>query len=382
MLDARVELVGSDIRLHSRSGRRGTASARNSDYSSGLRALLRQLRLGGLGLTGAYVDSNDVQSMALPDRQILKADEAGLSPEQQFTLLSQRMRRVGREDDRPGGNNNKLIRLCTGATPEVARGLLDLEPAPQAGAAPRGVSARQGDGQQAVPPASGVFTLSQDLAICDQAFQRWISGLEGQAQAWRQGLKWLSAQRVMFTTRESRKRDGAMDVRLGVRPGGAPWSVEINAPREIADENGLSSVASDAEGRLYVVRQGYLRGNPDSNGDVSAQQFRGLSGLAPLPMAGPGTDAPRDWYLVADLGASDEVIAEQTGRFVDACDQARRLTRPDLPSHPPPPLFADGEKGGTYVLAAMEASQRKSCACCTARSGWPWPIVSARAGPN
>lgn len=130
VLDARVELTGSDIRLYSRSGRRNTPNARNSDYSLGLRSLLRQLKLNQLGLLGAYVDSKDVQSMPLPERQILRPAEASLSAEQQFTLLGQRMRRVGRTDDRPGGNNNKLIRLCVDAQPGILQRALHLEPAP------------------------------------------------------------------------------------------------------------------------------------------------------------------------------------------------------------------------------------------------------------
>ena len=46
-----------------RSGRSGSASARNVDYSPGLRALLEQLRAAGIGVKEAFVDSGAVQTM-------------------------------------------------------------------------------------------------------------------------------------------------------------------------------------------------------------------------------------------------------------------------------------------------------------------------------
>ncbi|WP_122467927.1 HNH endonuclease [Brevundimonas lutea] len=131
LLDAHVELDGSDVRLFSRSGRRGAPDARNSDYAPGLRALLAQLAKASIQIEAAWVDSAGVQSMPLQARQILRPEDAGQAPAEQFTRLSQRMRRVGRDDDRPGGNNNKLIRLRTNAASPALRAALDLMPVDQ-----------------------------------------------------------------------------------------------------------------------------------------------------------------------------------------------------------------------------------------------------------
>jgi 5-methylcytosine-specific restriction protein A len=128
-LDAHLEIQGPDIRYYSRSGATGTPAARNADYSVGLRAVLRQLRQAGVSVTEAYVDSGAVQMMPLADRRILSSEDAGADPEEQFQRLSQRMRRVGRDDDRPGGNNTKLIRLRTDSSAEGLKAVLKISSA-------------------------------------------------------------------------------------------------------------------------------------------------------------------------------------------------------------------------------------------------------------
>lgn len=129
LLDAHVEIQGNDIRLYSRSGRTGSPTARNVDYAPGLRALLEQLNAAGVSIVEAFVDSGRVQTMPLDDRRILSGEDAGISPGEQFMRLSQRMRRVGRTSDQPGGNNNKLISLRTDANAQVLKAALHLAPA-------------------------------------------------------------------------------------------------------------------------------------------------------------------------------------------------------------------------------------------------------------
>lgn len=128
VLDAQIEIDGNDIRLFSRSGRTGTPSARNSDYAPGLRAVLDQLKAANIAVEEAFVDSGRVQTLALEDRRILSSVDQGATPDEQFRLLSQRMRQIGRTGDRPGGNNNKLIRLRTSANSQTLKSFLDLAP--------------------------------------------------------------------------------------------------------------------------------------------------------------------------------------------------------------------------------------------------------------
>lgn len=208
-------------------------------------------------------------------------------------------------------------------------------------------------------PQTTVLTFS-DLAVCDEAFGVWIAALEAGSPPAGGRRRWMAAERVMLRVRVSKKRSGAVDVLLGVRASGAPWSVEVNAPRLVADSDGLSSVATDPSGRRYVIRQGYLRNNPDSDGDVSGDRFARLSGLTPVVIVDAPQDDGRDWYIVADLGAGDETIREQTGRFVDACDRARRLTREPQDGPEAARLFAGPEQGGSYLVAPIPAQPARA----------------------
>lgn len=152
LLDANIELNGSDIRLHSRSGKRGAPGARNSDYSPALRALLLRLDAAEIEILDAYVDSAGVQSLPLAARRILEAADAAKRPLELFSLFSQRMRLVGRSDGRPGGNNNKLIRICTSAASEVLISRLSLtEPG----------SLRDGTAYVSIQPAEPVDDVEQ-----------------------------------------------------------------------------------------------------------------------------------------------------------------------------------------------------------------------------
>lgn len=128
MLDAHLEIDGADIRLYSRSGSTGSPTARNVNYSEGLRTVLAQLDRAGIRVSEAFVDSGRVQTMPLEERRILSPTDLGIGPDEQFTRLSQRMRRVGRTGDKAGGNNNKLIRLCTDSNSEGLKAALALEP--------------------------------------------------------------------------------------------------------------------------------------------------------------------------------------------------------------------------------------------------------------
>lgn len=126
LLDAHLDIQSGDIRFYSRSGTTETPTARNVDYSIGLRTILGQLKDADISIIEAFVDSGSVQAMPLADRRILSATDTAASPDQQLQRLSQRMRAVGRSSDKPGGNNNKLIRLRTDSTSEGLKTALKL----------------------------------------------------------------------------------------------------------------------------------------------------------------------------------------------------------------------------------------------------------------
>ena len=116
-LDATVEVESGTIILHSRGGAAGSPNARNRDYSTALRLILRRLLDQSIEIEGAWVDSSRVQQMPLGERQILSRDDPPETSEQLFTRMSRRMQAVGRSPDvGPGrGNSNKRIRIEIGA---------------------------------------------------------------------------------------------------------------------------------------------------------------------------------------------------------------------------------------------------------------------------
>lgn len=129
-LDAHVDIEGGDIKVYARGGGKGADDARNLDYGPGLRAVLEQLAKAGVSITQAFVDSGRVQHLPIADRLILAGTEAALSPDQQFTLMSRRMKEVGRQSSKPGGNSTKLIRICCDAPSAKLKQALNLQYVP------------------------------------------------------------------------------------------------------------------------------------------------------------------------------------------------------------------------------------------------------------
>lgn len=87
-LDARVELVGSNVIMHSRSG--AGLTARNPDYRSALMSILR--RLGEAGRKPeVFLDSQRVKHLPLNERLIASAAELSGSDADQFNFLIRAM---------------------------------------------------------------------------------------------------------------------------------------------------------------------------------------------------------------------------------------------------------------------------------------------------
>lgn len=119
LLDAHFDLEGADVIFHSRGGTRGSAAARNTDYGRALRLLLDRIERHSLGVQGALVDSSRVQSLPVEQRMILGADDMSGGAASAFTLMSSRMKLVGRPDASTGagGNQSKRIRIRLATNP-------------------------------------------------------------------------------------------------------------------------------------------------------------------------------------------------------------------------------------------------------------------------
>lgn len=326
----------------------GDGRGRNSQYAAGVAIVLERLSKVDATLTRAQITSDPVMKLVL-EKGIDPTFEPRAFP---FPLLlrgtdSVKLRKAlgtagGRiaSDQASGGNNTRKMTLSV-TLPSPMRGAADLELTLAGRLAVRSL--------EMMPELSGV----------DAALGEWLEALRQGSRPDRGNRLWMSGEMVMLKASPSGKRANAFDVQLGIHSSGKPWSVEINAPGAPADPNGLVSVAADTDGRRFVLRQGRLRPNPDSDGEVEGAKFRTLSGLEPVIVTGAVSKIARDWYVVADIDGSAEEIRRQTGEFVHACARARLLSKGLVLPQPAPPTLASDEKGGVFVKRAKDATPEK-----------------------
>jgi len=113
-IDAVVEIERNSLTLQSRGGTKGTERAKNTEYSRGLRLLLKRLHTQGYDFLEAFVDSNRVQSLPQHDRRVLSVEELDHgTTDQLFTLVSKRIQAVGKSKKtmQHTGNANKRLKF-------------------------------------------------------------------------------------------------------------------------------------------------------------------------------------------------------------------------------------------------------------------------------
>lgn len=340
-LDAHFEVAGRDIIFHSRGGKKNTPTIRNQDYGPALRLVLERLAGAGAAVSGVWVDTARTASLSEDQRLVLYGQDLKRPPAEQFTILSEAMRLVGRKKGGPyGGSTTKRIRIRvvgpTGQTLPAVVGAVWTGP----------VSAVE------KPPEP--LQLLGELDAIDGAMHEWLSALREGSRAISTTRRWLPEEAVMFATRPSTRRATAVDLELGVRASGEPWTLQLNAPRRAADANSLTTVAVGKNGARYLIRQGRLQANPDSDGLIMGQAFRQGSGLSPVPVADQTTPQPREWFVVADLETSPAEIRRRTAEFVHACARARAASLGHTLADATTTTGGD-EKGGFFIKKAVPA---------------------------
>lgn len=331
---------------------------RNPDYAKAIELVFERLARLQAALTGAEISSDRMRAAVVegadasfvPAGLELPLELAGVDAGKLRKALALAGSKVGVPGDADGNTTRRTTLSFRLPGPPVELTALE-EALVGAEAAPRRFeNDLRSSVETAVGPAS--LELETSLAAIDNGFLEWRDALDEGARFLTGSRRWIDGEGITFEARTSSHRKGAVDVRLGVRSSGAPWTVEINAPRVAADPNGLATIARDASGRRFLIRQGRLRPNPDSNGEIRGQRFRELSGLTPVGVSGGATPQIREWFVVANLDGPSATVRAQTAAFVVACASARaRSLGVDIPEEAPP-LTASGETGGTYVLPA------------------------------
>lgn len=329
----------------------GDGKGRNSRYRRAVALVLSRLASAGATMVAARIASSKLlKSNAVPAFDLRDYPfPLVLSEVKSFEKLSKALGTAGGKVDSPpdrsGSNTRRMTLQVRLAVPGM--GLHALEEHLAGCRVP----------PRATTEAAEPLALLADLKEIDAAWGIWLKALEAASRPKAGSLRWMDGPAVMYAVRPSAKRDGARDVQLGVHATGKLWAVEINAPRAAADANGLASVARNAAGDRFLLRQGWLQANPDSDGDVRDPAFGTLAGLSPVPVTGGSTPLERTWYVVASLDRAPQIVAAETADFVLRCAQARAATRPDAPAPLPasPALFAGAEVGGVFVKQAVAA---------------------------
>jgi len=234
-------------------------------------------------------------------------------------------------------------------------------------------------GYDEVARALGLMTpnlqLVTDPVISKQAFTYWENCLRTGAIQ-KGSLWWLPEGGILF----KRHQEGSSDsggLELGLDPLGKLWAVQINEPPVAGDFNRLSSIAVDTSGARFLLRQGWLRPNPQQPANIKDGDFIRRTGLSPAPVEGKGLAAKRQWFVVAALDEEPEVIRRKTAHFVQRCWAARTAPLESAENQFLSPFddqLGGAETGGTYTISARSALDERIV---VRRHGIVWYCLAA-----
>lgn len=116
--DAKIEIDGSAVILHSRGGATGGRPARNPGYEEALITIIRRLRahdqVTGPAIDRVLLDSIRARSRPADERVLVTAaDIAGLGDREVVALIRRRAKAWGQQPGVTGGNSTKQLRIET-----------------------------------------------------------------------------------------------------------------------------------------------------------------------------------------------------------------------------------------------------------------------------
>jgi hypothetical protein len=203
------------------------------------------------------------------------------------------------------------------------------------------------------------LTFVTDLRTSHEAFVHWESCLR--ASAIKRGSTWaLLESGVSFRSHVGSSSE-SVDLEFGLDPSGKRWAVQINEPPIPGDLNRLSGIAIDKNGAHFLLRQGWLRANPQHPTDIKSEEFVRLTGLRPASIAATEAAVQRQWFIVAPLDDDPDTIRDKTTNFVQRCWAARTcpFSESTVSQSPFDEQSASAENGGTYTIRAKSASDEK-----------------------
>ncbi|WP_298163278.1 hypothetical protein [Brevundimonas sp.] len=113
VMDAHLDIEGSEFVFHSRGGTRDKGTATNLDYGPAMRLLFGRLVDYGLSISGAWLETSRTVHLPRAERQMFGSDDRGTDPADWFTLITSRAQVFGRRQGaKPGGSRVKRVRIA------------------------------------------------------------------------------------------------------------------------------------------------------------------------------------------------------------------------------------------------------------------------------
>lgn len=196
------------------------------------------------------------------------------------------------------------------------------------------------------------LTISGAEQLVTEAFLEWHSVLAAGSEAVGGAMQMIGTD-VRFRRIARHKTKLHLEFWIG---SAANAAVQLNQPGSAGSEQPGTTIATDARGNRYVLRQGDLHGDPPSD-RIQWAEFTRRTGLEPVTVDVGGKAPRKEWHVVARLdGRSEAEIRDETAEFIRLCWNARtfgKLAAEDqdrLQS-----LFGKPERGGWYdVDPALE----------------------------
>jgi hypothetical protein len=199
------------------------------------------------------------------------------------------------------------------------------------------------------PGSDQGWDLETDATAVANYFRQWQSAMQQTAQ--QRGNRWWLGEERIGLKLKSKQAHGVKHASLATNPECSPAAVEINIPSDPGDVDGNSQVGHDPAGRVWLLRQGRLKGNTINPLRIDAQQFQDLTGIPrAYETRSSGNERARWWFRVCRLDVEEGFIREQTVEFVRRCQQARQLAS----AATVPNSSGDGADHAVYLNGALE----------------------------
>ncbi|MEZ5937107.1 MAG: HNH endonuclease [Hyphomonadaceae bacterium] len=128
LFDARIDIDGSSLILHSRGGPTGGRAPRNTGYEKALAAICERLTRGDLPVERILIDSAPARRLPEAGRVLLDRGEiVGTSAEDLVFEIRRRALRFGQSKGAKGGNSTKQVRFDFGAPDGTIIEVLQLQ---------------------------------------------------------------------------------------------------------------------------------------------------------------------------------------------------------------------------------------------------------------